>query len=215
MPASCTPSEYCFHSDSVAPGGQESWTACQGPPPTGHQLLSAADKRSRDAPCKMAVHALFPDLLHEQNHGERSPDSCAALAVTSIRALSKYLKTKAFTHQSVLLRFSARAAAALICCAMLTCFACMPQEKSLHRRVGLKLVTTSLQCCGPIPEPPQTPVQAIEQADCMAISASIAAQQQEEVAAGSEDSSAAMEVSFLPCHLSCPVLISTNAAGTS
>ncbi|KAK9814859.1 hypothetical protein WJX73_000354 [Symbiochloris irregularis] len=66
-------------------------------------------------------------------------------------------------------------------------------EKSLHRRVGLKLVTTSLQCCGSIPEPLQTPVQAIEQADCMAISASIAAQQQEDAVSFGEDSPAAME----------------------
>ena len=68
------------------------------------------------------------------------------------------------------------------------------QEVSLQRRLGLKLVTTSLQCCGPIPEAPQTPTQAIEQADAMAITTPLAAQLQEDVVSTGEEESPAMQV---------------------
>ena len=69
------------------------------------------------------------------------------------------------------------------------------QEKSVQRRLGLKLVTTSLACCGPLPEAPQTAAQAIVEGDAMAATPQLAEQQQRDAVTEAVESSPAMQVS--------------------
>ena len=72
------------------------------------------------------------------------------------------------------------------------------QDKTVQRRLGLTLVTTSLQCCGPLPEAPQTPTQAIAEGDAMAATPLLAEQQQREAVSEAVDSSPAMQVCGVP-----------------
>lgn len=173
-----------------------------------YQHVLAAYLSHRDKTDTMVVHAMCADIFHEQADGEWANTSAEQFVLPRTCQL-------AGAHLQPQSRLQVSSAVSICACtcslrsldcdssllSLAECLLPVPalQVKTVQRRLGLRLITTSLQCCGPLPEPPRTATQAIAEGDAMAATPQLAAEQQQAFAANAAPSSPAMQVRIDPC----------------